>query len=501
VSSSTKPTLLRVLVTRRHVQRYETFVSRFTQAARVLAERERDPRLASLTIGRRQYERWLSGNMVRRPHPDSCRVLEHMFSYTVDELFSPVDDAQVEASQPAARLPAPVRVPTHPARPTGGAHDLVLLHADPGVADVPETSGAADVAGVAGASSATDDMRHRAVLRGIASGIGNGLTVPALEVIEAIRRSMDATLTDQGGMEMLEEWERRAEDLTQAYMVTSPLSLLRDALLDFGEVQSALKRGQYGRHRPRLWWLSARLAGMIGLFLSVLGQHRDARAWFYTGRRAAHLCDDQVLQAWMYVRAAGVSLHYGTPASAVTLTDKAAALHPGPSGTSVRTQLVRARALARVGDQANARDALEQAHRSFEVLDGADSSDKVFGYTERQVLAHSANVVTSLHDTRAAQRLQDQALAGFAGKGGAERLDPILVQIDQARCLLWESDLTGACRHMMDAFAALPAEHRTALIRAYALAFVAELTPRQHQLPAAEELKDYLAAAFAHISA
>jgi hypothetical protein len=402
-----------------------------------------------------------------------------MFSYTVDELFSPVDDAKQETSPPVAEVTAPMPLTARAAPREGGADALALRD--------PTADGA-------------DDMQRRAVLRGIAGGMGPGLTAPALEVIEAIRRNMDAALTDQGGLELLEEWERRADDYTDAYMVTPPISLLRDALLDFGDVQSALKQGQYGRHRLRLWRLSARLAGMIGLFLSVLGQHRDARAWFHTGRRAAGLCGDQVLQAWMYARAAGVSLHYGTPVSAVALTDKAAALHAGPSGTSVRTQLVRARALARLGDRDNARTALEVAQTSFEVINGAEASNKTFGYTERQVLAHSANVVTSLHDTRAARRLQDQALAGFAGKGGTERLDPILVQIDQARCLLWESDPTGACRHMMDAIAALPAEHRTGLIRAYALAFVAELTPGQQRLPATEELKDSLRVAFAHVA-
>jgi hypothetical protein len=461
--ASEDPTLLRVLVTRRHAQRYETFRSRFTQAARTLAEEEHDPRLASLTIGRRQYERWLSGNLVRKPHPDSCRVLEYMFSCSVEQLFGPAGES---ASTPRSVRPEPdVTVPV-PLEPDAG----------------------------------DDDMRRRAVLRGIAGGMGLGLAAPALEVIEAIRRSMDAALTDHGGLDLLEEWERRADDYTQAYMVTPPISLLRDALLDFGDVQSALRQGRFGGHRPQLWRLSARLAGMIGVFLSVLGQHRDARAWFHTGRRAASLCGDDVLQAWMYTRSAGVSLHYGTPASAVALTDKAAAVHAGPSATSVRTQLVRARALARIGDRVDARHALAQAQSAFEVIDGSDTSNKTFGYTERQVLAHAANAVTSLRDTAAARRLQDQALAGFAGKGGTEHLDQVLVQIDQSRCLLWESDPTGACRHMMDAIAALPTEHRTGLIRAYSLAFTAELTPEQQRLPAAVELKGCLGVAFANVT-
>jgi tetratricopeptide (TPR) repeat protein len=477
-SVSKNPTLLWVLVTRRHLQRYESFLPRFEEAARTLAAHEREPRLASATIGRRQYERWLSGKLVGRPHPDACRILEHMFTCSIDELFGPAD--------------APPTAPTAPDAATGPPGSPRVAVSAPALVD-PDAGEPVVVAG----GGPGDDTGRRIALRGIVGGVAAGLTAPVLEAIEGIRRSMDATLTDHGGPEMLDEWERRADDYTQAYLVTPPISLLRDALLDFADVQAALGDGQYGTQRARLWRVSARLAGMIGVFLYVLGQHRDARAWYHTGGRAAGLCGDDRLRAWMHARAASVSLHYGTPMSALELAERSASLHRGPSGTAVRTQLVRARAAARMGDRTTAQIALRQADAAFEQLDGREISDKAFGYTERQLLAHSANALTSLRDTAAAERRRAQALAAFADHGATEYLDPVLARIDESTCLLWEGDPTGAIRHLIEAISALPSGHRTGLIRVYAQTFANALSPDQRRSRVGAELDEFLGSVFA----
>jgi hypothetical protein len=454
---STKPTLLRALVTERHLQRYDSFLAWFTRAAKALADREGEPALASATIGRRQYERWLSGIIAGQPYPDACRVLEHMFGYTVDELFGPPEQNRGESV-----TDAPAGVPAL---------------ADPGAA-------------------AADD-RHSLVLRSLGGDTTPVLTPGVLEVIDTVRRNMNATLADEVDLNLLDEWEWRVDDYTRAYQVTPPLNLLGDVLLDFTDVQSALRDGQFRGQQVQLWRLSARLAGLVGVIFTMLGAHRDARAWLHTGGRAASVSDDAHMRAWMYTRAAIVSLHFRTPASALALADKAAALHRVPSGAAVRTQLVRARALARLGKRASAWHALEQARVAFESLDGHETSNKVFGHTERQFLAHSANTLTTLRDTRAAAQLREEALAAFAGHDAAEQLDPALVRIDEGLCLLWESDPTTACRHVIDAIWALPRGHRTGLVQVSAHAILVALTPAQHRLRAVTDLQESLRSAFA----
>ena len=81
-------TLLRALAIERRWHRFKTFEAQFQRAARELAERDRDPHLAKLTISSRQWERWNAGNIKTEPHPDAARVLEHMFGYPVQKLLA-----------------------------------------------------------------------------------------------------------------------------------------------------------------------------------------------------------------------------------------------------------------------------------------------------------------------------------------------------------------------------------------------------------------------------
>jgi len=84
-----EPTLLRVLITRRHWQKFETFEAQFKRAARELAGQDDEPRLRTVTVSPRQFERWYAGMVKTEPYPDSCRVLEHMFGYPVRQLLAP----------------------------------------------------------------------------------------------------------------------------------------------------------------------------------------------------------------------------------------------------------------------------------------------------------------------------------------------------------------------------------------------------------------------------
>jgi hypothetical protein len=82
----TRPTLLKVLLTERHWQRYETFRTEYERAAAQLA-----PELRHTAPSRAQYFRWLTGQLKGgTPYPDACRVLEGMLPpWTADDLFSP----------------------------------------------------------------------------------------------------------------------------------------------------------------------------------------------------------------------------------------------------------------------------------------------------------------------------------------------------------------------------------------------------------------------------
>jgi tetratricopeptide (TPR) repeat protein len=89
-----RTTLFRQLLQRRHLTTYEAFSARFERAATRLADLDGDPRLTSVRVSPRQFDRWYGGELQTLPRPDACRVLEHMLGRPVSELFSEADDRE-----------------------------------------------------------------------------------------------------------------------------------------------------------------------------------------------------------------------------------------------------------------------------------------------------------------------------------------------------------------------------------------------------------------------
>ncbi|NUK08505.1 hypothetical protein HRW18_10885 [Streptomyces lunaelactis] len=83
-------TKLRQLVQARRWTTYPAFLAQFHRAARVVAERDFDPRLASLTISEKTFKRWLTGQVRTQPRPDVVRVLEALFDQPISVLFQGV---------------------------------------------------------------------------------------------------------------------------------------------------------------------------------------------------------------------------------------------------------------------------------------------------------------------------------------------------------------------------------------------------------------------------
>lgn len=110
-------TLLRQLLEERHLTTYPAFEAQFARAARNLAEEAGDPRLASVAVSSRQFDRWMSGELKQLPRPDTCRVLEELLGRAARDLF-----ASASAYPPTAPEPLPANVPPSPqVGPT--AHD------------------------------------------------------------------------------------------------------------------------------------------------------------------------------------------------------------------------------------------------------------------------------------------------------------------------------------------------------------------------------------------
>jgi hypothetical protein len=84
--TTTTPTLLKILLAQRHLQKYEAFRAEYEKIALQVA-----PELRGSAPSRAQYYRWLTGQLKGgTPYPDACRVLEGMFpQWGAVDLFGP----------------------------------------------------------------------------------------------------------------------------------------------------------------------------------------------------------------------------------------------------------------------------------------------------------------------------------------------------------------------------------------------------------------------------
>jgi hypothetical protein len=97
-------TMLKALLTSRHLQEHRAFCRAYDKAARQV-----DPSLVGRTPSKATFYRWLSGGGSRLPHPDHCRVLEAMFpGCRAVELFAQWDERRplpdLQSAAQAARL-------------------------------------------------------------------------------------------------------------------------------------------------------------------------------------------------------------------------------------------------------------------------------------------------------------------------------------------------------------------------------------------------------------
>ncbi|WP_329561045.1 hypothetical protein OG711_27355 [Streptomyces uncialis] len=411
--------------------------------ARFMREAQPVARALRLTfvLERRQFDRWRTGKVKGQPRDEACQVLERLFpGRTAQELLTPGDAA-------------------------GGP----LLQAARGTTHVLE-----------------DEVNRRSLL-GL---IGAAAASPAaVEFMRDTRRRMDAALEGTTISEAtLDRWEETARDYARAYQALPPQDLLADLLADFAEVGRLLEERQPIRQRRRLCRVAAQLAALAGIFASALGEHREARGFFHTGRLAASESGDQQLEGTLAVRSAIVSLYYGTPATAYAEASRARrSLGTVIGPASTRALVVEARALARMGRVGEALPLLRQAEDMFGHLTAEDREDVALGYTERQFLFHLGNAWTHLRRPEEAFPAQSRALSSYAP---GEYLDPALIRIDRATCLAQSGEPEEAYRVAGDALLRLPAEHRTGMVMRYSQDF--RMTAGHTEMPAGRQFAELL---------
>jgi hypothetical protein len=344
-----------------------------------------------------------------------------------------------------------------------------------------------------------ENVLRRTLLKLVASGTATaGLDHEVLGAVENIRRRMDGTMVSATvSPAMLDQWEEVTLGFGRQYMNTAPLRLLCDVLLEFSAVRKAMEHRQPIDLQDRLCRMAAKLAGLSGMIMINMGDHRLARSFFRTGRTAADETGDRALRAWVTAREALVPLYYGDPQEALSLAKRSKDLAgQTPCAAQAMAPVVEARALSMmhgtgkkdVVDQA--KRALTRARAAFAQMNSEAQDDIAFGYTERQLYFHQGDALVRLGQPLEADLILEQALSKYEP---SEWLDPTLIRFDRAKCRMLEGDVDEAVSMALKTISGLDDGYRSADIvrrRAIDLIKAAEQSPGGKDVPLLQDLKD-----------
>jgi tetratricopeptide (TPR) repeat protein len=374
-----EPNLLRVLLTQRHLLRYETFRRRFEAAARELAQREGDPRLGCLTVGERQFNRWLYGSLTGQPRPDACRVLEHLTGRSVVELFAP----------PPAEPVCPSPEPETPAGQSQ-ATDAVV--------------GSRVATGIHRAEG--DDTDRRELLGLAAASLLAEATTRSLRRVQRLGSSNVSAAT-------LENLDAVVHHTREQFEYVPASRLLAGLLPEREWVDNLLDGRQRLRDRSRLYLIAAEMSALLGIVTFDLNDFHAARVHCVEARALAEEIGYGELHAWVDGTQAMVELYAGHPDKSLSLARQGQQY--ARSGTQVARLacMGEARACGQLGDRAGVDSAVA---RAMDAISRATPNDQRFGggsalvaFSEAQVEYYAGHAYLHAGDFVRARRHSERA--------------------------------------------------------------------------------------------
>ncbi|MEW1914128.1 hypothetical protein AB0442_37895, partial [Kitasatospora sp. NPDC085895] len=305
----------------------------------------------------------------------------------------------------------------------------------------------------------------------------------------AVEGTLASTTVSAGRLEVLDE---RLMDLRRAYVVTPPLEILAQLLRDLDEVRLLAGERQPAHVQVHLSEMIAVLATLVADALMKLGRLGQAQLWYGTARTAADDSGSWELRARVRVQAAMLPYYYGPLDRAVSFTHEARLLNRNrPTSTGAFAAAAAARAYARQGNAEAARAAIKEARELFDrSRRGASEPDDAWAFPLRRLLLYLSGAYTYLGDTTRARHVQSEALTLYSGRTG---IDPALLRLEEAMCLIHERSITEACQLAGQTYLTVPAAHRTEILGARAQDIIAILPEDARSARAVRELGEILA--------
>lgn len=460
-----RPTLLRALITERHWQRFGTFEAQFRRAARELAGRESDPDVAKLTVSSRQWERWYSGNVKTEPHPDACRVLEHLFGYPIQKLLAPDSragirrDAETSVQHPAANIVNDGFTSDDEPRE---------LSSTPRMPDIPASNGLSCMQ-VVDTLDSGPDLRDSEDLVGVLDRIQRlhrGIVHP--EVIRQLDDSARSTVAQY-------------EKLDHSTIVPALLrqrSLVNDLL---GECCPAKQQRQ-------LYEIAATMSGVLGYIAVGRGDFPLARAYTLEAFQLGDFAEKTDLQAWARGLQSFCEYYSGRYDDALSLAeDGLNYAQSGPQSVRLAVNGV-ARARGKLGDVEGVDRAVGEAYDLMsrnDVPDGMPSSISFECYSAAQTASNAATAYVSIGKVGKVRRYVDLAMPEISNSDSQWSRSLVMIDLALSHARAEnpkEADLDRATELMLTALS-ISADRPVVSVLQRASEFIRDATDRWGNVP------------------
>ncbi|AUY48398.1 XRE family transcriptional regulator [Streptomyces sp. CB01881] len=322
------------------------------------------------------------------------------------------------------------------------------------------------------------------------AGSRQGQSDPLTSLVDSARRAVERTLAlTTVSATQLELLDERVMSLRRDYVFTPPAVMLGRLLADLEEIRLHAAERQPASVQVRLSEMTAVVSTLVADALMKLGRLDDSERWYGTVRVAADDSGSARLRARVRVQAAMLPYYYGPLEKASELARQARLLNRGrPTATGAFAAAAEARALARLGRTAEAHTAVNQAQEMFERCDHGDPED-AWAFPERRLFLYLSGTCTYLGETGRARAAQQQALALYPDRTG---IDPALLHLEQAVCLIKERSLAEACQLAGRTYLQVPEAHRTEILGSRARAVIDVLPTRLRSVRVVRELGEIL---------
>ncbi len=320
-------------------------------------------------------------------------------------------------------------------------------------------------------------------------------TASRVEPLEPIRQALTSALPGGAEEHLVQDWEEIAFEHGHAFLITPPGDLLPDLAADFVALLDTVNSAKRNALQDNLCGPAGKLAALMAMTVSSLGERRHARNWWKTARHAADASKDRDLRVWVRGYEAMNALYAARPLSAVLrLSQDALKLARGHGGAAVlEAMAARAQALAMINGRAGeAAAAMRDLEAQWERLPSAAPDDRLAtGAWPETALHHTAAFTyTYTGDTALAQRARSAALARYPVSMRRQRAQ---IELLQATGMVRDGDVVAGVEHAGRTVEGLATAQRTTTIQRAAHMVLDAVPDADLARPAVRDYRDTFA--------